>query len=156
MSALRQQQPALSQPQELGIDEGKVLLRGLTEGQRDQIRRDGVPLGPRTEGRSAGKYARHWRRKDGLYNVVLEVTPAQNAVWRQLAKDGEWAREKRVKIAPYLTPLGRALRRQMQSRFDSLWEQGLKPRWQGVCGIVCQRRAGSSQDSDRSSMSSGD
>lgn len=89
------QQSAPSPPQQLRMYKGMVLMRGLTEGRRVSIQEGDMWFSPwpgdlASDGNPAGKHISHWQRKDGLRNVVVEVSPGQSASCRQVANKGEW------------------------------------------------------------------
>lgn len=73
-----------------------------------------------------GTYERAWQAEGGDgWNVVLAVTAVQRQKFVRAAK--ALRAGSRTVVAPYLTPKGRALRRERQSIFQRLKEQGLTP-----------------------------
>ncbi len=110
-------------------DPKKLLLRGVSEELREKLQRgDFEGLG--TEGLE-GTFVRAWQAEGGDgWNVVLAVSAVQRQKFVRAAKVIRTAT--RTVVAPYLTPKGRALRKERQSIFQRLKEQGLTPRWKGA------------------------
>ena len=115
------------------VEAGKVLLRGVPAGVKEQLRAgDSSGLGLER----AGRWTRCWPSQGGaLWNVVLEVSTEQAQALRKAAP--ALRQSQGIIVAPYLTAEGRAQRRLMTSAFSTLRQMGLNPRWRGACGIVC-------------------
>ncbi len=61
------------------------------------------------------------------WSVVVEVAPSQREVFFRTA--AFLRQQVGVVVGPCLTSLGCALRKERQTTFNSLLQQGLKPRW---------------------------
>ncbi len=87
-----------------------------------------APGGGKEQVEVSGRYVRCWQGKGRSdWNVVVEVTPSQREAFFRAA--AFLRQQVGVVVGPCLTALGCALRKERQTVFNSLLQQGLKPRW---------------------------
>ncbi len=103
-----------------------IILKIGTLGQTED--RDTGPGGGKAQVEVSGRYVRCWQGKGRSdWNVVVEVTPSQREAFFRAA--AFLRQQVGVVVGPCLTALGCALRKERQTVFNSLLQQGLKPRW---------------------------
>ncbi len=87
-----------------------------------------APGGGKEQVEVSGRYVRCWQGKGRSdWNVVVEVAPSQREAFFRAA--AFLRQQVGVVVGPCLTALGCALRKERQTVFNSLLQQGLKPRW---------------------------
>ena len=142
------------------VDEGKVLLKRLGQGQSwgtilggfvsppGSLHSGGSALKVRQQGpwrgsparvgrllRDAGRYVRAWRSAGReVWHVVVEVTQGERSALIRVAAQ---VRSAGAVVAPYLTSVGCAMRKGQLLAFEELRGKGLRPRWKGGAGISC-------------------
>ncbi|KAG2493715.1 hypothetical protein HYH03_008228 [Edaphochlamys debaryana] len=107
-------------------DRGR-LLRAVPDQLADRLRSGDLSgLGPSDGAALSASVQRSWKGEGG-WNVVLGVTPRQRASVLRVAKEVRAATG--VIVAPYLTALGRAMRKERQGIFEVLRAKRLQPQW---------------------------
>ncbi|KAG2491143.1 hypothetical protein HYH03_010585 [Edaphochlamys debaryana] len=108
-------------------DRGRLLLRAVPDQLADRLRSGDLSgLGPSDGAALSASVQRSWKGEGG-WNVVLGVTPRQRASVLRVAKEVRAATG--VIVAPYLTALGRAMRKERQGIFEVLRAKRLQPQW---------------------------
>ena len=120
------------------VDESKILLKSVSGELLERIRASGnLEAVASTSGTSvSGRYVRAWQSAGReVWNVVVMVTPQERSA---LIRAARLVRSTGVVVAPYLTSVGCALRKEQLGAFEGFRAAGLKPRWKGGAGIRCQ------------------
>ncbi len=116
------------------VDDRFLVLKGVREEDKGDMQVWGqcsyslAPGGGKEQVEVSGRYVRCWQGKGRSdWNVVVEVAPSQREAFFRAA--AFLRQQVGVVVGPCLTALGCALRKERQTVFNSLLQQGLKPRW---------------------------
>jgi hypothetical protein len=114
-------------------DRRRLLLRGVPAGVAQRLEDgDFSVLGDKEL--LGAQFERRWRAEGSTgWNVVVVVAPGIRAGFLRAAR--AIRASSGVVVAPYLTALGRSVRKQHLTSFTRLQGLGLEPRWRGAAGI---------------------
>jgi hypothetical protein len=114
-------------------DRRRLLLRGVPAGVAQRLE-DGDFSGLGDKELLGAQFERRWRAEGSTgWNVVVVVAPCARAGFLRAAR--AIRASSGVVVAPYLTALGRSVRKQHLTSFARLQGLGLEPRWRGAAGI---------------------